>query len=98
MIYALTSRSSVAPHASHVHISRLIPSIASGPVAAIELVRRSASFPHEGHLCPGEVIGGFSSAANRRSISSIRSGAARMRFHSPQRSSAASKSWSNDNG
>lgn len=79
MLYAgLSSRCAHAVHWNFCTVAA--PRRNSAPLRAM------VPAPHFGQ----SPVGVVSSAANRRSSSSMRPGAARIRFHSPQRSSSAS--------
>lgn len=90
--------SSVSPQAPHVHVSILPPSAPNGPGSFRDAVRRDAGSPHALHSFPAAARGFASKAARRFSSASIRPGAARIFFHSSQRSSAARISVRTDNG
>lgn len=98
MAYFSTITTSTSPQAEHVHVSFFAPSMPNGAGAGSTPVRRAAGSPQALHSLPGAGRGLPSMAASRRSNSSIRAGASRIRFHSPHRSNAASTSWSKDNG
>jgi hypothetical protein len=95
MTYAVTCFSSTSPHSSHTHFSMRTPRLAKGISGwGSDDFLRNPGAPQAGHGRPGIFLGADSSADRRRSISSMRAGASLIRFHSPQRSSAASMSWS----
>lgn len=86
--FGVTSATSVSPHAWQVQVSCRAPRCPSVR-CGFDSVRRIAGSPHAGQGLPAVFGACASSAARRRSISSNRPGASRIRFHSGSLSRSA---------
>lgn len=96
--FAAVCRSSVSPQALHFHVSSLIPANCMNESGCgIDDVLLTAGSPQAGQGAPCCFGAALSSAAKRRSNSSVRAGASRIFFHSDHRSSDDNISWSSDN-